>query len=60
MTGLVGFSVYGFTKISGGTYAVVQDVKRRKEERLAHEAATGVSSLQKDHKGRAKLGDGGA
>ena len=59
VTGLVAFSAYGFVKISGGTVAVVQDVKRRKAERLAEVAAEGGSAeLAKDERGKTKLGDG--
>ena len=58
VTGLVAFSAYGFVKISGGTYTVVQDVKRRKAERLAADAATGGGEgLPKDERGKTKLGD---
>lgn len=53
VSGLVAFSAYGFVKISGGTYAVVEDVKRRKAERLAADN----EELQKDERGKTKLGD---
>jgi hypothetical protein len=66
VTGLVGFSIYGFVKITGGTRAIVQDVQKRKVERLAEIAAEeaaggdggdGAAALPKDARGKTKLGD---